>query len=145
MKHKVLIGVLSLSAFLSCSKSDKKNSTCGGKDVICTMDFRTITLSVLNVDSTPKQLDSFYSAFSGSDNIILDSKDISAEQLQMMQRYGSYPVISDAQRDKLSSGKNTAVYFVGYQDGIKVMEHSLVVTHDCCHIQLKSENKPVVF
>jgi hypothetical protein len=144
MKNKILIGVLSLSAFLSCNKPDKNNSTCSG-DVICTMDFRTITTSMVNMDSTPKQLDSFYSAFSSSNNIILDSKDISAEQLQMMKRYGSYPIISDAQRSKLPSGKNTAVYFVGYQGGIKVVEHAVVVSQDCCHVILKSGNDPVVF
>lgn len=135
--RNILLFLSFLSMAATCQKQDVNQSEenpCD-PDIICTMEFRIINLTIMNADSQMVALDSFYTAFEGSK--------VRIEPDTYESREGVYPVITDGQMNKLSF-KGEKVNFVGFRNGKKVVEHQMTVGKNCCHVLLMEGKETVV-
>lgn len=136
MKIRSIQFLFVLVAFplLSCQDENLDADNCDLSTRICTEEFRTISLEVTNQEGDPLVLDEFYT--------FLDSrKKFEFELNDGHILTGIYPVITDAEIEELER-KGTTLIFVGERNGKNLVEHQMVIGHDCCHVQLiEGENK----
>jgi|1_EtaG_2_1085319.scaffolds.fasta_scaffold66172_2 hypothetical protein len=132
----ILFCFISMAATCQDQKStskDSKENPCP-PDIICTMEFRIINLEIIDSNGEAVILDEFYTEINGEKiNIpddVYESKD------------GFYPVATDGQMKDLSFDGNEVVFY-GLIDGKTVVEHTMVIGKDCCHIQLKEGEKKI--
>lgn len=122
-------------SFISCEEENVNSDEC--KDTnICTEEFRTISLEITNQDGNPIVLDDFYT--------FLDSRKKFEYTLNDVQKdNGFYPVLTDTEMDEVER-EGTTLIFVGEKDGINVVEHQMVIGHDCCHVILIEGDDKIV-
>lgn len=102
-------------------------------------------ITIQNMDGSPKSLDSFYSLLKGTNTFFENSSTYSNSELAQLKSKGIYPAISDAHLEQLVPYQNMEVVFVGFKNGKEVIRHTILVASDCCHVNLKSTNNPIVF
>ncbi|SMG28561.1 hypothetical protein SAMN05661096_01713 [Marivirga sericea] len=118
--------VLFSVSMLACE--DENSDDCDFESKICTEEFKSVTLEIKDMDGNPVVLDDFYT--------FLDSRQKYEFQLNDPQEgRGIYPVITDSEIPELES-EGTVFIFVGEINGKNVVEHQMVIGHDCCHVQL---------
>jgi hypothetical protein len=118
--------VLIALAVFSC-KEEVIEVDCGANS-LCTTEFVTITLEIATSEGEPVVLDNFYT--------FLDSrKKFEFELTDSMKARGLYLVITDSELSELEREGSTLI-FVGEKDGKNLVEHQMVIGHDCCHVQL---------
>lgn len=121
-------------SFIGCEEEIEDNCN---ETIICTEEFRTISLEITNSDGAPVLLDVFYTFYDSRKKFEYDLNDIQSGQ-------GIYPVLTDAEMDEIEREGSTLI-FVGEKNGVNIVEHQMVIGHDCCHIQLISgDNKIIV-
>lgn len=113
--------------FSSCNNDNESNEPCIGNQ-ICTTERINITVSVVDLEGDPVILDDYYTFIDSRTRIEPDS---SIQQVTE----GVYPVASDANMD-LIAYEGTTVVFVGVLEGENVIENTMVIEKDCCHISL---------
>lgn len=114
-------------SFISCEEENVDSDDC--KDtIICTEEFKTISLEITNSDGDPVVLDDFYTFYDSRKKFEYELNDI-------QQGLGIYPVLTDAEMDEIEK-EGTTLIFVGEKDGRNIVEHQMVIGHDCCHVQL---------
>ena len=106
------------------------------KDIMCTEDFRFVTLTVVDKTGAAVTLDRFETV-RASNNTILARKDNTEMQP------GTYVVASDGEKESISTCGEKFL-FRGYQGGKKVLEESFTLRHDCCHVERQSGRTEVV-
>lgn len=92
----------------------------------CTYDLRSVSIEIKNTDGAPVILDDFYT--------FLDSRK-KFEYEYFSKENGIYPVLTDSEISHLDRN-GTIVIFVGEKDGRNLLEHQMVIGHDCCHVKL---------
>ena len=125
-----LLGLFTL--VLSCNSDDNNNEDgCGNS--ICTEEFRSYDVSVISTSQDAVALDEFVVTWveTGKDLTV----DYSAEELEVYQLRGQYPLISDA---FVSDFKRRVISltFEGYINGELVVDEDYTVAFDCCHVFL---------
>jgi hypothetical protein len=126
-----LFFVLFSASFFSCEKEKVDADDCQRELLICTEEFRTIYQ-----EGDPIVLDDFYT--------FLDSRkkfEFTLNEIQEGQ--GIYPVLTDAEMDEIDRGGTTLI-FVGEKDGKNLVEHQMVIGHDCCHVILIEGDDKIV-
>ncbi|WKV10682.1 hypothetical protein [Marivirga harenae] len=122
-----LVAIFSFS-LISCEEDKLSSDDCESENLICTEEFRTITLEIKDGNGNPVVLDDFYTFEDSRNKFEFDKNDFQVEN-------GIYPVISDAELEELDK-VGTVLIFVGEIDGRNVVEHQMVIGHDCCHVIL---------
>jgi len=110
--------------------SDYSEPECA--DVICTMEFRSVTIQVkYKSNNNPVVLRSY--------NVVRtsDSKDITSADNDLTDNNGYYTIINDNTKD-LKKNIHTEVEFLGYMNNTMVVRRRFIVTADCCHVSLIS-------
>ncbi|MGM0580451.1 MAG: hypothetical protein ACQETL_07215 [Bacteroidota bacterium] len=123
-------------SFFSCEDENLDSDECDD-NLICTEEFRSITLEITTPEGEAVILDNFYTFH--------DSRKKFEFELDDHQKgTGFYPVITDSEIDELER-EGTTLIFVGEKDGRNIVEHQMVIGHDCCHVQLiEGEDKIVI-
>jgi len=113
------------------------SDNCNLESRICTEEFRTVSLQIQDSDGNPVLLDDFYTFYDSRKKFEYTLDDFDAEE-------GIYPVLTDAELDEIEK-EGTTLIFVGEKDGANIVEHQMVIGHDCCHIQLlEGDNKIII-
>lgn len=145
MKNLLIATLAIISMGLSCSKSVPN----AGKDVeadcpegiMCTEEFRTITITIKDSDGKPYALDNYQSTLvSSGEKIPLQKENF---QDSLFRAVGQYPVLTDSEK-KLVKKQGSAIEFIGFKGGKEVIKKNFVIGHDCCHIILVSGENSVV-
>lgn len=133
----ILFCFISMTA--SCQKQTSKTQDSMREPcdptIICTMEFKIIGLEVRDKSGEAVSLDDFYTEIEGEKVVIPD------DVYQMTN--GMYPVATDGQMKDLDFEGNK-VFFIGFQNGKRVVKHEMTIGKDCCHIQLLKGEKSIV-
>lgn len=126
-----------LLLFQSCSQPDEKD--CNG---ICSQEYRTITVNIINEEAEPVALDSF------KVTALKDGRDLTLEvdesSFQLMQKTGTYPIFSDRHFYDYSR-QQLDINFTGFIEGEEVLSEDYRVGADCCHVYyIAGELNPVL-
>ncbi|SDK17100.1 hypothetical protein SAMN05421823_10252 [Catalinimonas alkaloidigena] len=119
-----------LGFLLACQPDDPANAPCTGQE-ICTEIFVSVVVTVTTAEGQPVALDRYYTKHIQTGEVFQLQPDATDS---LRQANGTYPVVSDAQRDKLAP-EGSPLLFVGEKNGSVVVERPYTVGHDCCHIQ----------
>ncbi|WP_046746166.1 hypothetical protein [Kordia zhangzhouensis] len=116
---------------ISCNNDDDSNSDCG--NVVCTLEFRTIVISIKDQNQNPVALDSFevINIENNDDMTIL----LSTSEFEMAQQFGQYPLLNDT---SLEVNQEREIQFKGFINNQEVISSIYTVSTDCCHISLVS-------
>lgn len=129
------VAAIMLSSFAGCRPASIARSTMPpapcDSNLMCTMDFRSVPIWVLDAKGDGILLDSFVSVLK-TDGRVLTS---SADNYMLRGAAAVYPVASDNHLSVLRrEGKE--VEFNGFVRGRKIVQHTLTIGHDCCHVKL---------
>lgn len=107
------------------------------RTVMCTMEFRTITVGVVDGAGNPVQLDSYQTTLVGTGTVVGNTGAIQSNDK------GEYAVVSDA---FVGDNKNTRtkMVFTGMKDGKTVVNETYEIGVDCCHVSKISGKEQVV-
>lgn len=148
MKYWIFLLPLLITA-MSCHSRKQSTaqdaSSSGSKkdcpeDLMCTMDYRMITVQVKNDKSQNTRLDSI-SVFL-TDNPSVSLTKASAEGLQAALGYGVVHIAEDGNMNMVQK-EGSKVTFLGFIAGKQVAKADYVIGHDCCHIKLVSGPKEI--
>ena len=131
-------GILSifLLLLLACTDND---SDC--YDVSCTLDFRTIMLSIHDTDATPVALDSFeITAIASGIDITRVVPDYEFEEMQLE---GVYPLFGD-EFTAIYENTEIDINFKGIINNEVVVSENYRVGADCCHIYFVEGNRDII-
>lgn len=108
---------------LSC----KSNNPCS--DVACTLELRTVFISILNNEEEPVSLDEFQVIDINNNREI--TLPLTPQEFESAQQNGRYPLIND-----LGIGENETleVRFTGLINNNEVVNEIYTINSDCCHI-----------
>ena len=123
--------ILLLLFFAGCEK-DLPND-CSNQ--ACTMDFRTITLTVKDPENNPVALDSFMVTNLENGNDL--TRELNSTELEEMKKNGVYPLFGDEYARDYSN-KEVEINFKGYIDNREIINSYFKVGADCCHVLLIS-------
>lgn len=116
---------------LSCSSSENE---CNLIDVVCTEEFRYITVEIVDSKNEPIVLDSYKIIRNDTDEDITHKED-------MFQN--SYPIINDSYQNEIAN-KKLSLTFTGVLNNQEVINEIYIVSADCCHIDLISGKTKII-
>ena len=131
LKYVLFLGLLFAFA-MSCNNDDDNNQgNCS--EVVCSQEFRFFDVSVVNRSQEPIALDEFVVTWveNGRDLTL----DYTAEDLEVYQTTGQYPLINDNFVQDFKS-RVISLTFEGYIQGELVVDEDFTVAFDCCHVFL---------
>jgi len=112
-------------SFLACSSKDEDEA------VICTCEYVTISVKLLDQNKEPVILD--------NSKVLLNNKDITSiihpngKDNPLWGQSGNYDLIDDSMQEQLE-GKSATATFIGYLSGKEVFKKDIIVTADACHV-----------
>lgn len=126
-----IVSILILLLVGACQENEEGTLPCD-EDVLCTMNFVTISLKLTDKNGDPVALDEYYSknlenrkTYNFQDN----------EGDKMRRKSGRYPILTDSQNEDLSFN-GTSIKFVGYINNEQVFSDIFIIGRGCCHIGL---------
>ncbi len=136
MKHILLksIFVVSTLSLLQCKKETTKGNCAL---VLCTMEFRMLTVSIKD------KAGNFYNA-DKVETYTPTGKMIFSQSSPSFFPDSSYVVIDDNNMKDLTKNVNTTVDFKIYKGNAVVKKVQYVVTADCCHISKVSGDTEII-
>lgn len=141
MKTTSALLILTVMA-IGCTKlvQDTDNST-SCDNAVCTMEFRTVMVTVSNSDGIKVPLDSI------SVTDLKNNEDITRQlepfEWEMAIEAGSYPLFGDENLQKYQN-QSLEVLFQGFIAGTAVVNEEFTVGADCCHVGLIKGNTDIV-
>ena len=123
---------------LSCSR--ETGETCG-EPVACTLEIRTLTVSVSDASGVAIPLDSFTVFDLTRDRDITPS--YSPEDLDAFRTANAYPLLSDVTAEGYG-GKQNVLRFTGFREGNPIARREFLAGADCCHVQLYDGDTEIV-
>jgi len=136
MKTIHLLGLISFLMLCACRKeiicSEPIPASPCSSDLICTADFRSVSVEVKDKQGNPVLLDKVisYRLSTGEEILVDDLKN------QFMLDQGEYMVWSDGQKN-ITNKTGEQIQFVGFKNGTEVIRKNFTIGHDCCHIEKK--------
>ena len=124
MKSFPVLLFCSIILLTSCGDS----SSCL-ENIVCTEEFRMITVEITDAIEIPVVLDSAYSLHQDAGIQYFEDDQFFAVS------EGIYTVWTDAEFD-LVEKKGTELIFEGWLNKEKVISQPFLIGHDCCHIEL---------
>ena len=133
---KKIIFLLTIIISIACSESkmDNNKSDCDLIDIVCTEEFRTITLEIVDIHNTPVILDNFKI-----------TREDTGEEIELNKNsfQNFYPIINDSYQNEIAH-KEMNLNFTGYINNTEVVSTVYVVSADCCHIYLVSGETKII-
>lgn len=109
---------------------------CKSDDVFCTMEFRMITVSIMDSNNSPIELDSFF--------VTLDKDTVmTKENSHWLPDDSSIIIFSDSEMEKTTE-KGKTFKLTGYLNGALVVDENYLIAHDKCHVELKSGKTVII-
>lgn len=112
------------------------------KEVLCTMDFRSVFVFVEDTEGNPFLLDSIRSAFDGEE-LIAQGIDPSVYSNFPPEEPFGYPVVDDTWQE-FFKGRTEDVEFKGFRNGEEVVSGLVKVTADECHVSSPESDQVLV-
>jgi hypothetical protein len=140
---KLLLLPFAAVLFQSCTRKampvagDPDNGATDCRAVMCTMDFRTVSVRVVNSAGKPVKLDSYQTVLSGKGTAVLNG-DAGTSMTE-----GVYPVATD---EWVANHKNTTakMIFIGMIGNKPVVTETFDIKADCCHVSKVSGKETAV-
>lgn len=132
--HYIIFAGISL--LLSCTHSHNDD------DRMCTMEYRTLTITVVDSLSRPVLLDHPLVLKTGT-GIMIDFTLENPGQDSINRRQGIYTLFTDGKM-ALTSRNGTEFRFQGQKDGTTIVNEPYIIANDGCHINLISGRMLVV-
>ncbi|MDG1803546.1 hypothetical protein [Flavicella sp.] len=134
LKKIILLLTTILTTACSDSKTEDINSDCNPIDIVCTEEFRSITLEIIDINDNPVILDAF--------KIIRED---TGEEIESSENFHQnfYTIINDNYQNEIAQ-KEINLKFTGFINNIEVLSTNYVVSADCCHIELISGKTKIV-
>ncbi|MFC3199352.1 hypothetical protein ACFOET_17145 [Parapedobacter deserti] len=147
MKKLSVFYLLMTTMAMSCAERTA-NDTDGTddtscEDVMCTFQFETITVKVVDGDGAPVTLDSI------KVTRVSDKQDLTAGSTGIegtfMHEPGVYMLADDGyDADAIPRFEETELHFEGFIGDSRVVSGDYMVTYDCCHISLVSGERELI-
>jgi hypothetical protein len=106
-------------------------AACDDDEIMCTMDFRMITIDVVDENDEQTELDEYYVTLSNTGDTVLRYTDEHLEYL------GGVIIFTDNEM-KHTDTKGKIFTFTAYLDSAQVINEDYLIRHDKCHIELVS-------
>jgi len=120
-----------LLLFAGCENNDLND--CANQ--ACTMEFRTITVTIKDSEKNPVALDSFkVTNLENGDDL---SRELNNTEFEAMRENGVYPLFGDEYARDFNN-KEVEINFKGYIENQDIVNSYYKVGADCCHIMLIS-------
>ncbi len=116
---------ITLFVFFSCEKEEEQ--PCADNQ-ICTDVFITVSIEVTDQNGDPVMLDNYYTFIDQRNRFDFTDSNYGFGE-------GVYVVATDNEMDEIDFG-GTNVVFVGELGGVNVVEQPMILSKDCCHIEL---------
>lgn len=113
---------------VGCDSSDDRPD-CSA--VACTLEFRTLTVSVSDPSGVAIPLES-YQVIRVADGADV-TPEYSPENLESYQNFNAYPILTDARGADLRN-KRVELEFRGFANGTLVASRTFLAGADCCHV-----------
>lgn len=120
--------------------AEKGISTECPQDIICTMDFRTVGVKVVDTNGNPVKLDRYQTVVKGTNQHLIHPDKQMPESIAGKGNY----ILADDNSMSIVGKNGKEIEFIGYVNGTEVIHEKYVIGHDCCHIKLISGNQEVV-
>lgn len=131
MKNIFLFFILILT-FSTCVNNDIGPCDCKS-NIICTEEYRTISLEITDAGGKPYLLDEYKITRIEDGREIILEKD---EYTDIRRSMGNYLLMGDRHKS-LTDKCGKAFHFTGRKDGKEVISRNYLIAHDCCHIMVK--------
>jgi hypothetical protein len=131
MKHLFIFCLLAV-IISGCDRD--KNTDCIG---ICSDEFRIINVSIKHSSDNSAVILTSFKVIRVS-----DSKDITPGKSLIPENYGFYPLVDDNDQGMLRN-RNVEVEFQGYSNNTLIVSKRFIVTADCCHVSLVSDESVI--
>ena len=125
--YSLLISSLIILTTFSC-----ETGTNCAQNQVCTEEFRTVSVKIIDQNQNPVELDSSYVTREvDSKTYRFPTDDWPLE--------GFYIVLTDLEMDEVDK-KGSTFILSGFEGGQEVVHEEYVIGHDCCHIELLAGN-----
>ncbi len=125
---------------LGCNNSDDNNNPeCN--NIACTLEFRTITVHIIDDLANPVALDGIKVTISENGNDI--TREISDLEWQLFRQNGTYPLFGD-EYTKDYQNMELEINFKGFINDLQVVSSNFIVGANCCHVILISGNTNLI-
>ena len=133
MKLKIISLLLLPVLYFSC-KTDK--------GIVCTQEYRTITVSIRDAAAKPILLSLYYVKKTSTNEIIdFSMEDPLMDSINRLQ--GIYTVFTDGKM-AMTSKTGTEFEFHGIQDSTEIVNEKYLIGNDECHVQLLSGKTEII-
>ncbi|UOB19164.1 hypothetical protein [Abyssalbus ytuae] len=144
MLHFIKYGCFIIGIFLiGCNHNNNETSpeqdyekNCN--DTFCTLQYVTVTIKAEDSNGDPVVLDKIEVTNLENNEVIFSLPDNNIKLENNV-----YPVFDD-RFVKQAYNKEIKVNFKGYLNTNKVADQNFIVTSDCCHVSMISENRTIV-
>lgn len=106
-------------------------------DIMCTEDFRFVTVRVHDRSGNPAKLDRYETVRAANGSLLkrVDETDMGA---------GMYIIATDAEREQIGScAGGEKFFFRGYVGEKRVVDEAYTLRNDCCHIKRESGREEI--
>ena len=134
MKSQIAFSLIVCSMMVSCDKSQP--------DVVCTTEFRMLTVSIKDTASNPVLLSNYFVKKTSSGEIIDFSKeDPYQDSINRIQ--GIYIIFTDGKME-MTSKNGTGFEFHGILGTTEIINEQYLFGHDECHVTLLSGKPEII-
>ncbi|MFS4466650.1 hypothetical protein [Maribacter sp. 2210JD10-5] len=134
---KIFLVSLLLLINFRCSNNTLQDCTGG----VCTEEFVSITISIMDVSGNPVKLDSYKAILEDTDQNI--APELSNMDNDSFGENGIYVIFSD-RFAKDYQNKRTMLNFIGIKNDQEIISSVFEVGADCCHVKLLSGNRDII-
>ncbi|MFY0673389.1 MAG: hypothetical protein JXQ87_08285 [Bacteroidia bacterium] len=139
MKNIIFLMLLSSVCLVACDGVFDNDDCTNCENVVCTLELRTISITVEKTNGDPVELKSHKVYYTKSGKDVFDFNE--SEDRFMAPK--SYAIASDNILDKLDCD-GTSITFEYSLDGKTFVKEEFLVGKDCCHIQWRDEKEPKI-
>ncbi|MGB5244444.1 MAG: hypothetical protein WBN28_06905 [Lutimonas sp.] len=128
---KIYFTLFMVFMIVTCNNNQEIKNDCS--DAICTMEFRSISVSLKDQSGMPISLDRFkVTATDTGKDLTRDVNDLNWE---LIRQTGTYPIFGD-EFSKEYQNKEVEILFEGFIGNDRKTNLTFLVGADCCHVQL---------
>lgn len=126
-----------LVLLVNCSDDDGGLERSDCNEVVCTLQFVTLNVSVRDASSVVIPLDAFEVVITATGEDI--TREVSGQEFENFRQNGTYPLFGDEFAERYKN-KTEVINFKGFIEGTEVVNSNYKVGADCCHVLLIDGN-----
>lgn len=141
MQKVFLISLVCLLTVNCTNHNDDEADSIDCSLTACTEIFISINVTVKDASSVAVALDRFEVIDKDTQEDI--TIELSAEEFQLVQQSGNYPLYNDLFVAQ-NQNRTRTLLFKGFANNIQIATGEFVVSTDCCHVSLKSDKAEII-